>query len=403
MKKLGFVIPWHGKNIPGGAEMALRDVTSHLHKAGIELEILATCVEKFTADWNVDFYEPGVTVEDGITVRRFRVRQRDVQAFDAVNAKLIAGQSLTDEEEKIFINEMVNSPDMYEYIREHKDEYGVFVFIPYMFGTTYFGALECLEKAVLIPCFHDEAYAYMNIFREAFSKVAGMLFNAKPEAELTEKLYDISDMETEVMGLGMDVDFTGDGARFRKKFGINEPFILYAGRKDSGKNIHTLISYFKHYKRFHGKDLKLVLIGGGEVEIPIGIQNEVIDLGFVDIQDKYDAYAAASLLCQPSKNESFSYVIMESWLMGRPVLVHSDCAVTKNFAIESNGGLYFMDYPEFEGAVSYILEHEDVAQLMGQNGRKYVIDNFAWDAMIKKYVAFFERVIKKEESKNAGN
>lgn len=393
MKKLGFVIPWHGKNIPGGAEMALRDVTSHLAKAGVELEILATCVEKFTADWNVDFYEPGCTVEDGITVRRFRVRKRDVQAFDSVNAKLISGQSLTDEEEQTFINEMVNSPDMYEYIREHKDEYSLFVFIPYMFGTTYFGALECLEKAVLIPCFHDEAYAYMNIFRETFSKVAGMLFNARPEAELTKKLYDISNMETEVMGLGMDVDFTGDADRFRKKFKIDEPFILYAGRKDSGKNIHTLISYFKHYKRFHSKDLKLVLIGGGSVEVPIGIENEVIDLGFVDIQDKYDAYAAASLLCQPSKNESFSYVIMESWLLGRPVLVHSDCAVTKNFVQESNGGLYFGDYSEFEGAVSYILEHEDVAQIMGANGRQYVIENFAWDAMIKKYMDFFEKVI----------
>ena len=49
----------------------------------------------------------------------------------------------------------------------------------------------------------------------------------------------------------------------------------------------------------------------------------LIDLGFVPIQDKYDAYAAAELLCQPSKHESFSYVIMESWLCERPVLVLS--------------------------------------------------------------------------------
>ena len=42
--------------------------------------------------------------------------------------------------------------------------------------------------------------------------------------------------------------------------------------------------------------------------------------------------AAASLLCQPSHNESFSLVIMESWLCGRPVLVSSQCAVTKDFA-----------------------------------------------------------------------
>ena len=54
--------------------------------------------------------------------------------------------------------------------------------------------------------------------------------------------------------------------------------------------------------------------------------------------------AAASLLCQPSHNESFSLVIMESWLCGRPVLVSSQCAVTKDFAKRSNGGLYFKDY-----------------------------------------------------------
>ena len=55
------------------------------------------------------------------------------------------------------------------------------------------------------------------------------------------------------------------------------------------------------------------------------------DLGFVDIQDKYDITAAATLLCQPSKNESFSIVIMESSLCGRPVLVHEACEVTKHF------------------------------------------------------------------------
>ena len=55
-----------------------------------------------------------------------------------------------------------------------------------------------------------------------------------------------------------------------------------------------------------------MLIGGGELEIPTEIKNDVYDLGFVDLQDKYDAYGAATLLCQPSKNESFSFVIMES-------------------------------------------------------------------------------------------
>ena len=55
MQKIGFVIPWFGENIPGGAEMELREVTAHLQKAGMEVEILTTCVKEFTADWNENY------------------------------------------------------------------------------------------------------------------------------------------------------------------------------------------------------------------------------------------------------------------------------------------------------------------------------------------------------------
>ena len=151
------------------------------------------------------------------------------------------------------------------------------------------------------------------------------------------------------------------------------------------------MKYFGEYKRRNSSGLKLVLIGGGKIDIPKEYKHEIIDLGFVDLQDKYDACAAAEFLCQPSKNESFSLVIMESWLCSRPVLVHEDCAVTKNFAIESKGGLYFKDYYDFEGCLNFYLEHKDIATEMGKNGRAYVIENFAWDVIVDKYTKFFEQ------------
>lgn len=392
MKKIGFVCPWYGENIPGGAEAALRGVSRHLFDAGLDVEILTTTVKEFTADWNEDYYKPGVYDSKGIPVKRFKIRKRNVKAFDEVNIKLMNDMPVTPEEEETFVSEMINSPDLYKYIKDNQADYTAFVYIPYMFGTSYYGVQQCYEKAVMIPCFHEEAYVYMSNFRRVFSKVAGMLFNAAPEEELTKRIYDISNVKTEVMGLGLNTDLTYDAERFRKKFNINEPFILYAGRKDVGKNIYILINNFHEYKTRHDNDLKLVLIGGGEVKIPAAIKNDVYDLGFVDIQDKYDAYGAAQLLCQPSKHESFSFVIMESWLCKRPVLVHNDCEVTKNFVQTNNGGLYFSDYFEFEGAVDYILEHEDVAKVMGEQGRQYVLDNFAWDVIVNKYIKFFEEL-----------
>ena len=396
MKKIGFVVPWHGQNIPGGAEMALRGVTEHLHKAGISIEILTTCVREFTADWNENFHKPGLTEENGIPVRRFKVRKRNVDAFNRVNIKLMNDELLTLAEEEIYCREMINSPDMYKYIEQHKNEYHCFVGIPYMFGPVYQMCKICPEKAVLIPCFHEEAYIYMDVFKKAFSSIQGMIFNAEPEKVLAERVYHTAGQKLITPGLGLDTGLVYDEERFRAKYDIWEPFILYAGRKDVGKNIYTLIRYFAEYKKRNKNNLKLVLIGGGSVKLPKSVHGDVYDLGFVPIQDKYDAYGAALTLCQPSKHESFSFVIMESWLCKRPVLVHKGCDVTKHFAVTSQGGFYFDNYFEFEGQVNYYIEHPDTASKMGENGRKFVLENFDWDIVTRKYIDFFEGLYSNE-------
>lgn len=398
MKKIGFVIPWYADDIPGGAEMELREVASHLHYGGVPIEILTTCVKEFGSDWSENYYKEGEDrTANGIPIRRFRARKRDTAAFDSVNAKLMSNTPVTPEEEDIFLSEMVNSPDLYAYMEKFSDGYSLFVFIPYMFGTTYNGMKICPEKSVLIPCFHDEAYAYLSRFREIFPTAAGMIFNAQPEAELAERLYRFSERGTKtiVMGIGMDTDIVPDPSAFREKYGIKEQFILYAGRKDEGKNVHTLVKYFSEYIRRRETNLRLVLIGGGSIELPDELvkNGRILDLGFVERQDKYNAQGAAEFLCQPSRNESFSLVIMESWLCGRPVLVHEGCSVTKNFACESNGGLYFGNYFEFEGCTDYMLAHRNTAWRMGSNGRDYVKSHFDWDVIVEKYKKFFAEIV----------
>ncbi|WP_026499118.1 glycosyltransferase family 4 protein [Butyrivibrio sp. WCD2001] len=389
MSKIAFVSPWYGDNIPGGAETALRGIILHLKEAGVDIEVLTTCVQQFTADWNKNYYKSGVDNVGGIPVRRFKVRKRDTKAFDRVNAKLIQGQKVTPAEEEVFMQEMVNSPALYKYIADHRAEYDAFVYIPYMFGTTYYGILVCPEKAVIIPCFHEEAYIHMDIYKKAFESVKGIIYLAEPEKETAHKVFDFSGIPEVVIGTGVETKFEYDAEAFREKFGIKEPFILYAGRKDVGKNVDVLLNYFAEYKyRNDSSDLKLVLIGGGQIPIPPSVKEDVIDLGFVDIQDKYNAYAAASMLCQPSTHESFSIVIMESWLCERPVLVHEECDVTREFAKRSNGGLYFGDYYEFEECVDYILSHESEAKIMGQQGKEFVLENYDWDVVTRKIKSF---------------
>lgn len=389
--KIAFVPPWYGKNIPGGAEAEVRRTAEHLHGAGMPVEVLTTCVRDFHSDWGRNFHRTQVTVENGVTVRRFPVRPRKRAPFDAVNSKLLQDQTVTREEERIYVEESIRSPALEQYIAEHIDIY-VYVFIPYMFGTTYWGLRACEGKALLIPCLHDEPYARMSVFREMFQQVQKLILHVEAEQRLANSLYGLPSSRSILLGEGVDTDWDSDADDFLKQYRLATPFILYAGRKGQGKNVNTLVDYFQRYRRSHQKDVSLVLIGSGTLENSGKQDHHVHDLGFVPVEDKYNAYAAATILCQPSLHESFSLVIMEAWLAGTPVLAHGACQVTKEHCINSNGGLYFSDYAEFEVCLDLLLEHKNLGTKLGANGRRYVLENYSWNTITERYRRLFENL-----------
>jgi glycosyltransferase involved in cell wall biosynthesis len=391
MKPIALVIPWYGDDIQGGAERECNYLAHSLTCAGETVEVLTTCVKDATRDRGKNTLPAGSKPESGILVRRFPVRARDTGAFAEANLKIFHNRPYDLADEETYFREDINSPDMYRFIKEHKDDYRCFVFIPYMYGPTFNGRLECLEKAVLIPCLHDESYAYMRKMKECVESFQGLIFLSKPESDLANKLYNLENIKTAVLGAGVDTDRSDkcDPMAFRDKYSVYDEFILYAGRKDIGKKTDELIRFFTEYKEKHpASALKLVLLGGGELPQDVSESDQILDLGFVSPEDKHNAFAAAAFFCNPSYFESFSIVIMESWLAKRPVLVSEHCAVTTDFCLESNGGLFYKNYVEFEACTDYLLEHKDISAKMGENGFQYVMGNFTHDVIAKKYIQF---------------
>ncbi len=385
-----------GQTSVGGLRRRARRTAEHLCRAGLPVEVLTTCARDFSSDWGQNYHRPGEKVENGVLVRRFPVRRRDRAAFDAVNWKLMHGQRITPDEEETYVRENICSPELTEYIASQEGAYR-FCFIPYMFGTTYWGVAACGQRAYLIPCLHDEAYARLDVFRQMFAQARKLILHSPAELALARSLFDLAEDAPVLLGEGVDTDFAADGAAFRQKYRIDDPFILYAGRKDQGKNVDLLISYFRRYRtrRFNpgepdrGPDYKLVLIGGGALPTAVHPDEGILDLGFVPLQDKYDAYAASTVLCQPSLQESFSLVMMEAWVANTPSLVHGDCAVTREHCVRSNGGLYFTNYVEFEACLDVLLDRPSLRIALGQNGRKYVLENYRWDIIVERYKALF--------------
>ncbi len=379
-----FVIPWYGTSIPGGAEAECRGAVTHLRQAGVEAEVLTTTIRDFMSDWTENAYAPGTYDEEGVPVHRFGVQKTYWDIFGYINDRLLRKEKIRPEEETYFFREMLRSDDLMDFIRQNQGP-DIFIFIPYLFSTTVYGATIHPERSLLLPCLHDEPYATLSLVKRAFEGCAGILYNVEEEKELANRLYHLNPDRQRVMGIGLDTSLKGDAERFKEKYHIQDPFILYAGRKDRGKNTPLMIQYFHKFLQGYTDNLMLILIGNGEISIPDTLQERVLDLGFVPVQDKIDAYKAATVFCQPSVNESFSLVIMESWLQETPVMVHGGCPVTRGHCIRSNGGLYFVNYPEFEEVLTLLLDNESLRNRLGAAGRDYVLQNYQWNIIVERY------------------
>jgi glycosyltransferase involved in cell wall biosynthesis len=154
--------------------------------------------------------------------------------------------------------------------------------------------------------------------------------------------------------------------------------LFFAGRKDSTKNVPLLIRYVQEYIMRRGKLVTLVLSGRDELQLTSYQRAFVRDVGFLSEQEKADAFAAADIFVHAGTQESFAFVLMEAWLQGRPALVNRDCAVTASAVAEANGGMDFNDFATFAAALDIMLNNPTLTAQMGQNGKRYVLENCRW-------------------------
>ncbi len=383
--KVAFVCPFFGPEASGGAEFAARSLAMHLAGSGIEIDVLTTCLLDLPHGITRNHHAPGVSSDGPLTVRRFPVESPDMRHFEVLNDLIIRRVPISWDEELQFMTRHVTSPELIRFMAAPAHDYAFFCFIPYLFGTSCFGAQAVPRgKRILIPCFHDEGYADLEIVRRLAGSVDRFVFNSPAEERFARRQFHLAPGSGITAGLGVDTAIHGDAARFRSRFGLDDPFILYAGRRDTTKNVHTLMDYFLRYRQNRPGPLKLVLIG--PAPLPTSSHSpDLVDLGFVTEQEKRDAYAAAAVFCQPSLNESFSYVLMEAWLCGTPCLVHEDCDVTRDHVVESGGGLYFRTAAEFAGALDRILGDAPLCRRMAAAGRRYVLDHYAWPEIIRRF------------------
>lgn len=375
--KLAIVVPRYGIEVLGGAERLARGFATAAARRGWNVEVWTTCARNHYTWRNA--IPAGSREENGVLVRRFRITTWDPGRRAALELALASRSTLPGDDPYAWLESGPHSAPLYAHAVRHAPGFDAVLALPYASPLVHYAAWALEGRTLLCPCLHDEPYAYMEPVRLLLEEVEGVVFLSPEERDLALHRLRIRPRHQAVMGGGVAVP---DELPAREV----SPLLLYAGRLEDGKNVPLLYDYVRRYADAGG-GVRLMVLGAGPCVPP---RHPAFSYcGFVAEGEKRAAQAAALALCQPSRNESFSLALMESWLAGRPVLVHGDCDVTRGHARRSRGGLWFRSYPEFAATVAWLQAHPQQADRMGRNGRRYVLHNYTWDLVLAR----FERLV----------
>ncbi len=387
-KKIAFVCQRYGLEVNGGAELHCRQLAERL-TSKYDVEVYTSCAIDYVT-W-ANEYSEGTEAINGVTVHRFKAeKERKQKEFEAISNRVMGGAPHSSADEDRWID--AQGPlcrKLLKVLSERHTEYKAVIFMTYLYYLTARGLPMGFKNALLIPTLHDEPPVYLRYYEKVFKAARGFIWNTQEEKAFAEKRFpSIRHTQGIIAGVGVDAP-TMELPELPEKIRAVS-YIVYAGRIDESKGCGELFRCFQRYRRESTKDVKLVLMGKPVMEVPR--DPNIISLGFVSDEMKFSVMRSAKALVLFSQFESLSMVVLESMMMGRPVLVNGKCVVLKGHCVRSNAGLYFENYAEFKGTLNYLLEHPAEYAVMCENGRKYVEENYKWNQIISRICNLIESV-----------
>jgi glycosyltransferase involved in cell wall biosynthesis len=190
-----------------------------------------------------------------------------------------------------------------------------------------------------------------------------------------------------------------DTAAFRLRHRLGDrPFILFMGRMNRIKGPDLLLDAFlSAADRF--RDIDLVFAGpdGGladelrrrAAEHVAG--GRVRFLGYLDGDEKSQAYHAAELLVVPSRSEAMSIVALEAGICGKPVLMTDRCGFDE--VAEVGGGCIVLpDVAGIAAGLVSLLNDRRALPSLGRRLSRFVAEHYAWARLATRYIELYRRL-----------
>ena len=378
---LRVVVPRYGEAVVGGAETLLRKLALSLVAARWRVEVFTTCAVD-AATWR-DEAEPGVAVEDGVVVRRFRVRAaRRPSAFRQLSRGFFKLPGRLRPEEAWVALQGPWSPSLLTELQRAAPMPALFA--PYLYHPTLAGLPAYRPVRLMLPAAHDELPLRLGVVGRALAAADGLLFGTEEEREIVVRRHpDAAAVPWAVGNVGVAAPEGVDPARFRARAGLGaeEPYLLYGGRVAEGKGMPELLAGVA-LLRSGGTAVRLVLTGEAGVATPGS--EAVLPVGMLTEAERWDALAGAAAVVVPSFHESLSLLALEAWAAGRPVLANAASPVLAGQVARSGGGVAYDGAEGLAEAAARLLADPLSAAALGGAGQAWVAATYRWEAVHRR-------------------
>lgn len=309
-----FVVQRYGPNIAGGSETFCREFALRLTGRGHLVTVVTSQAASYV-DWANEF-APGASTIDGVLVHRLPTsRPRSDLQFGPLNSRVLRSTFVPGHLQESWME--MQGPlltGLPHWLGERAANYDAVIFFTYLYYSTWIGlpVASAIAPTILHPTAHDEPPLSLAIFDAMFRLPHGFGYLTEEERTLVEDRFRMK-RPFAVTGIGIDLEAptSADPGRFRRRYGVSDPYLLYVGRLDPHKGSLELFDHFTAYKARNDRRLKLVIVG--EPVRPLPPHPDIMVTGFVDEQMKHDAFAGAFSFIHPSYFESFSLVLAEGW------------------------------------------------------------------------------------------
>jgi glycosyltransferase involved in cell wall biosynthesis len=246
------------------------------------------------------------------------------------------------------------------------------------------------QKSLLVPTAEHDRVLYLRLFREFFRRPAAIAFNTPEEKDLIERVTGNASLPGEVVGTGINRPAVVPVEEVAPRLDLLGDYLVYVGRIEPEKGCAVMIDHFLRWQRETRATATLALFGHSTMTVCENVHLRL--MGVVPDGEKLAAIARARALVMPSRHESLSMVVLEAWMMSRPVLVNGDCEVLRGQVLRAGGGLYYRGYEEFAAAMDLLLSQPGLADRLGGQGHEYFQANYAWERIMEKYERLLARV-----------